>query len=65
MALSTCIPVRLTGPANKALASLHKKTKVNKSALIRLAVAAGLPIITAQFAPEAPPPTTKKRRTAA
>jgi len=64
MPLSDCIPVRLTGASDEALKALHKTTKVNKSALIRLAVAAGLPVIAAQFGPNAgtPKPAKSARR---
>lgn len=47
--LAEATPVRLTQEAKLALDLLSKQTKVNKSTLLRLALAAGLPILHKQF----------------
>ncbi len=62
MALAQPIPVRLTDDAERALASLQRGTRVNKATLIRLAVAAGLPLIAAKFGPAKPSPKKPNRQ---
>lgn len=62
MSLATSTPIRLTNEVDAALRSLHRQTKVNKSAILRLAIAAGLPIVMQQFGVGE---VTKTRRTSA
>ena len=52
MKLKSAIPIRLTPETDKAVRRLQKSTKVSFGALLRLAVAAGLPEIEKRFAPE-------------
>ena len=49
MPLTNSIPIRLSPDVRQALNALRKETNVTTSALLRLAVQAGLPLITEQF----------------
>jgi hypothetical protein len=60
MALTNSIPIRLSSDVRQALGALKKDTNVTTSTLLRLAVSAGLPLITQQFGA-----TPKTRRTSA
>ena len=58
MPLENAIPIRLSPETLKALKGLSKETKVSRSALLRLAVTAGLPLLAKKIGSEKP--QTKK-----
>jgi hypothetical protein len=64
MALSNSTPLRLSDTAETALRALQDRTLVNRATLLRLAIAAGLPIVAKQFVPTANSKPAKKRKAA-
>jgi len=59
MPLGIPIPVRLSDADMKALKSLTAKTKVNRAALLRVAIMLGLPLVEKNFSPQSKPAKKK------